>query len=60
VELGGGGGEKAFQQFTACFWHLQAKKITEIHAEAHAELGMMPTPTLPLFQALPALPASVI
>ena len=39
---------------------MQAKKIDEIHAEAHAELGMVPTATLPLFQALPALPASVV
>ena len=39
---------------------VQAKKIDEIHAEAHAELGMVPTPTLPLFQALPALPASIL
>ena len=39
---------------------MQAKKIDEIHAEAHAELGMVPTTNLPLFQALPALPAAVV
>ena len=44
----------------ACWCTVQAKKIDEIHAEAHAELGMVPTPTLPLFQALPALPASIL
>ena len=34
---------------------LQAKKITEIHAEAHAELGMVPTSMMANLQALPAL-----
>ncbi|KAK9820254.1 hypothetical protein WJX72_008106 [[Myrmecia] bisecta] len=34
---------------------LQAKKLDEIHAEAHAELGMVPVTLMPTLQ-LPALP----
>lgn len=39
-------------------WPAQAKTLTEIHAEAHAELGMVPTTMmapLPGLQGLPAL-----
>ena len=34
---------------------LQAKKITEIHAEAHAELGMVPATMMASLQTLPAM-----
>lgn len=35
---------------------LQAKTIEEIHAEAHAELGMMPATIIPALESLAALP----
>lgn len=35
---------------------LQAKTIEEIHAEAHAELGMMPATLIPALESLSALP----
>lgn len=34
----------------------QAKTIEEIHAEAHAELGMMPATLIPALESLSALP----
>lgn len=38
-------------------WYgLQAKTIEEIHAEAHAELGMMPATVIPALESLAALP----
>jgi translation initiation factor 4G len=38
---------------------LQAKKLEEIHAEAHAELGMMPTTLIPALESLAPLPKTV-
>lgn len=38
---------------------LQAKKITEIHAEAHAELGMVPASMMASLQALPAMQSAL-
>lgn len=40
------------------YMHLntQAKTIEEIHAEAHAELGMMPATLIPALESLSALP----
>ena len=35
---------------------MQAKTIEEIHAEAHAELGMMPATIIPALESLAALP----
>lgn len=35
---------------------MQAKTIEEIHAEAHAELGMMPATLIPALESLSALP----
>ena len=35
---------------------VQAKTIEEIHAEAHAELGMMPATLIPALESLSALP----
>ena len=37
---------------------LQAKKLDEIHAEAHAELGMVPATLLPTLETLQPLPRS--
>lgn len=38
-------------------WYcLQAKTIEEIHAEAHAELGMVPATVIPALESLAALP----
>ena len=39
--------------------NVQAKKIEEIHAEAHAELGMVPSLMQPLLSRFP-LPAAAI
>ena len=50
-------------QICATLLSVQAKKLDEIHAEAHAELGMLPVidiaqlPKLPGLQQLVAKPA---
>ena len=38
---------------------VQAKKISEVRAEAHAELGMVPPPSMSMPVALPTLQAQL-